>query len=99
VARTFRDQPPVIPHAMTNFDEITTEENQCLTCHDLENYQKKEAPRLSDSHLRDPRTNKPLKNVSAARYNCTQCHVPQADAPPLVENSFQGLPPLPAKKP
>jgi cytochrome c-type protein NapB len=31
VARTYRDQPPVIPHAVENFDEITLEENQCLS--------------------------------------------------------------------
>ena len=28
-------------------------------------------------------------NVSARRYFCTQCHVPQADAQPLVENTFK----------
>ena len=40
VARTYRDQPPVIPHAVENFDEITLEENQCLTCHSAETYKK-----------------------------------------------------------
>jgi cytochrome c-type protein NapB len=25
-----------------------------------------------------------------ARHNCVQCHVPQVDAPPLVDNQFVG---------
>jgi cytochrome c-type protein NapB len=89
VARTFNDQPPVIPHAVENFDEITLEENQCLTCHSAANYQKKKAPKIGDSHFRD-REGKVLPQASAARHNCVQCHVPQVDAPPLVENDFKG---------
>lgn len=89
VARTFNSQPPVIPHAVENFDEITLEENQCLTCHSATNYQKKKAPKIGDSHFRD-REGKVLPDVSAARHNCVQCHVPQVDAPPLVENDFKG---------
>lgn len=89
VARTFNSQPPVIPHAVENFDEITLEENQCLTCHSATNYQKKKAPKIGDSHFRD-REGKVLSESSALRHNCTQCHVPQVDAPPLVENEFRG---------
>ena len=33
VTRTFSTQPPVIPHATNNFDDINLEENQCLGCH------------------------------------------------------------------
>jgi cytochrome c-type protein NapB len=89
VARTYRDQPPVIPHAVENFDEITLEENQCLTCHSNETYKKKNAPKIGDSHFRD-RDGKLLQTTSSLRHNCTQCHVPQVDAPPLVENDFKG---------
>lgn len=89
VARTFKEQPPVIPHAVENFDEITLEENQCLTCHSAATYQKKKAPKIGDSHFRD-RDGKVLPEASAARHNCVQCHVPQVDAPPLVENDFKG---------
>ncbi len=31
-----------------------------------------------------------LADVSPRRYFCTACHVPQADAQPLVPNSLQG---------
>ena len=89
VARTFKDQPPVIPHAVENFDEITLEENQCLSCHGPDVYKKKNAPKIGDSHFRD-RDGKVLAEASALRHNCVQCHVPQVDAPPLVENSFKG---------
>ena len=89
IARTFDGQPPVIPHTLTNFDEITLEENQCLSCHSAANYQKKKAPKVGDSHFRD-RDGKVLPEASAARHNCVQCHVPQVDAPPLVDNEFKG---------
>lgn len=89
VARTFSTQPPVIPHAVENFDEITLEENQCLSCHSAATYQKKKAPKIGDSHFRD-RDGHVLPEASAARHNCVQCHVPQVDAPPLVDNEFKG---------
>ncbi|MBS1190558.1 MAG: nitrate reductase cytochrome c-type subunit [Rhodocyclaceae bacterium] len=89
VARTFKGQPPVIPHAVDNFDEITLEENQCLSCHSETAYKKKNAPRIGDSHFLD-RDGKKLESAYAGRHNCVQCHVPQVDAPPLVENTFVG---------
>lgn len=89
VARTFSTQPPVIPHAVENFDEINLEGNQCMDCHSAANFKKKKAPVVGDSHFID-REGKKLPEASSARYNCNQCHVPQVDAPPLVENSFKG---------
>ena len=32
---------------------------------------------------------KKLKGLSQARYNCSQCHVPQANVKPLVKNNFR----------
>jgi cytochrome c-type protein NapB len=32
---------------------------------------------------------KKLDKLSQARYNCSQCHVPQANIKPLVGNTFQ----------
>ncbi len=99
VARTFSTQPPVIPHAVENFDEITLEDNQCLSCHGTDAYKKKNAPLIGESHFVG-RDGKKLTTVSAARHNCLQCHVPQVDAPPLVENAFAGdvTPPKVQKK-
>ena len=97
VTRTFSTQPPVIPHAVENFDEITLEENQCLTCHGADVYKKKNSPMIGASHFLD-RDGKKLETASAARHNCVQCHVAQVDAPPLVENAFKGDIAAPKKK-
>jgi cytochrome c-type protein NapB len=32
-----------------------------------------------------------LAAVSARRYFCTQCHVPQVEVEPLVENRFEDI--------
>ncbi len=89
VARTFSTQPPVIPHAVENFDEVTLEANQCLDCHGAANYQKKKAPKVGDSHFVN-RDGQKLPEASAGRHNCNQCHVPQIDAPALVDSEFKG---------
>lgn len=89
IARTFSTQPPVIPHALENFDEISLDGNQCLDCHSAATYKKKKAPRIGDSHFVD-RDGKKSVEATGSRYNCVQCHVPQVDAPPLVENVFKG---------
>jgi cytochrome c-type protein NapB len=88
LARSFKEQPPLIPHALQSFDEITLEENQCLSCHDEANYKKKKAPLIGKSHF-ELKGGKPTKTVDNARWFCTQCHVPQHDAPPLVDNEFK----------
>lgn len=98
IPRTFEQQPPVIPHATENFDEITLEENQCLTCHGPEKFKEKNAPKIGDSHFRNQQTGEMMKQVSSARHNCVQCHVPQVDAPPLVENTFKTVPQSQAAK-
>jgi cytochrome c-type protein NapB len=85
VARTYAEQPPVIPHAVDNFDEVTLTENQCMDCHGPANYVKKNSPKLGDSHFVAA-----TKAFDASRHVCTSCHVAQVDAPALVENRFIG---------
>ena len=85
VARTFSTQPPVIPHAVDNFDEVTLTENQCMDCHGPANYVKKNSPKMGDSHFVAA-----TKAFDASRHVCSSCHVPQVDAPALVENRFTG---------
>lgn len=89
VARTFSTQPPVIPHTVESLDQITLGQNACLTCHERESAKLVKAPAMGASHYRD-RAGKELREVSATRYQCTLCHAPQADAKPLVGNTFQG---------
>jgi nitrate reductase (cytochrome), electron transfer subunit len=42
---------------------------------------------ISITHFMD-RDLQTLASVSARRYFCTQCHVPQTDAEPVIENQF-----------
>lgn len=85
IARTFAQQPPVIPHAIENFLDLNLKENTCIECHGPDNYAAMSAPKIGTSHLINDG-----KTVSAARYVCTGCHVPQIDAPGLVGNRFIG---------
>ncbi|MFO1327320.1 MAG: nitrate reductase cytochrome c-type subunit [Rubrivivax sp.] len=81
IARSFKEQPPLIPHAIDNFDEITVADNQCLECHSPETAPAKKAPKVADSHLAKGA-------VTMDRYQCNTCHVAQVDAPPLVRSTF-----------
>jgi cytochrome c-type protein NapB len=89
IAREFAEQPPLIPHKSQS-QKINLEQNKCLTCHGLANYEEKGATRLSEAHFRD-RGGNTLDSVSPARYFCTQCHVEQRDVAPLVDNEFKSL--------
>ena len=85
--RNYRQQPPVIPHSMTQY-QIDLRTNQCLSCHDWTNAGERGAPTLSMSHYLD-RDGTQLDTVAGTRWFCTQCHVPQANAPELVGNTFE----------
>jgi cytochrome c-type protein NapB len=97
LARTFQGQPPLIPHSTDNLDGFTLEDNPCLSCHDTKNFKAANAPVIARSHLTmvDGRI---TGTTDMRRYNCTGCHVPQVDAPPLVANTFRGTPAPAAKK-
>lgn len=87
IARDYVQQPPLIPHKIKNY-RIDRNSNKCLSCHSWKNYREARATKISQTHFED-RDKNVLANVSARRYFCTQCHVPQAGAAPLVENTFQ----------
>ncbi len=82
----YPEQPPVIPHGIRDY-QIDTRANRCLTCHSREHAVQAGAPMVSVSHFRD-RHQQVLAAVSPDRYFCTQCHVPQTDASPIVSNTF-----------
>lgn len=87
IEREFVHQPPLIPHTVEGY-VINIKFNKCLTCHSWANYKEKNATKISLTHFSD-RDGNDLSNVSARRYFCTQCHVSQVDAKPLVENTFK----------
>lgn len=89
ITREYVQQPPLIPHKIDGY-QITSKYNKCLTCHSWNNYKQSGATKISQTHFEDREKNV-LANVSARRYFCVQCHVPQAATAPLVENTFKPI--------
>ncbi|ATL91841.1 periplasmic nitrate reductase electron transfer subunit [Aeromonas sp. CU5] len=85
--RQYIHQPPLIPHDIRNY-EVDNKVNKCLACHSFKNASAMKAPKISPTHF-ETRDGTTLGEVSPRRYFCLQCHVPQADAKPLVENTFK----------
>ncbi|MDH5518662.1 MAG: nitrate reductase cytochrome c-type subunit [Gammaproteobacteria bacterium] len=86
IERDYVQQPPLVPHKINGY-KINKNFNKCLTCHSWANYKEAGATKISQTHFSD-RENNVLANIAPRRYFCTQCHVPQVDAEPLVENTF-----------
>ena len=100
--RSYYTAPPQIPHNIDAFVPITAKNNACRGCHDNpaqwgKPRQKGMPPPIPESHYVDPAYGHPeaglkgkkQKTLSNARYNCVQCHAPQANAAPLVQNTFK----------
>jgi cytochrome c-type protein NapB len=85
--RAFPEQPPIIPHSIDGY-QVTINANRCLSCHKREFTEASGAPMVSITHYMD-RDGQMLADVSPRRYNCTACHVPQADVTPPVPNTFK----------
>lgn len=93
--RAYLNAPPQVPHDVGDFLPITAEVNMCAACHSLPEAwgkpRKAGAPTpIPPSHYADQRNSpgKVTDHLINARYTCNQCHVPQANAQPLVENTF-----------
>jgi len=84
--RNYPEQPPLIPHTIEGY-QIDMNSNKCLTCHSRTAVEVSQAPMISITHFMN-RENQFLASVTPRRYFCNQCHVPQTDARPLVENDF-----------
>jgi cytochrome c-type protein NapB len=87
IPRNFQKQPPLIPHSVKGYN-ITQNFNKCMDCHSKERAEETGATKVAKSHYLD-REDKKLGNISPRRYFCMQCHVPQFDAKPLVENTYK----------
>lgn len=91
----FNESPPMISHRIEDFIPIRIGENMCMECHDLPDMIGQEVAQgdptpMPASHYTDLR-NDPgtvTGQVIGARFTCTQCHAPQADAEPLVPNTY-----------
>jgi cytochrome c-type protein NapB len=87
IPRDYIQQPPLIPHNIDRY-QITRNHNKCMSCHSWSSYKQVGATKVSLTHFKD-RAGTDMANVSPRRYFCTQCHVPQVNAKPLVENEFK----------
>lgn len=87
--RAYPDQPPTIPHAIDGY-HVDKNSNRCLVCHSRANAETFQAPMVSVTHFLD-REGQVLGAVSPRRYFCTQCHVVQTDAKPLVRSEFRDI--------
>jgi len=89
--RAWDGAPPQIPHKTEAFMPIKTGKNVCIVCHDkpalIAKKKVKGIPTpMPESHYVRAEDGKLAK--SGARYNCTQCHTPQAEVSDLVGNTF-----------
>jgi len=87
--RNYPMQPPTIPHKIDNY-LVDLNVNKCLSCHSRNLVSETQAPMVSVTHYMD-RDGNFLAEVSPRRYFCSQCHVPQFDAKPLVSNDFRDM--------
>ncbi len=92
----FSGSPPMISHQVDDFLPLKIGENMCLDCHLLpemigEKVEAGEPTPIPASHYTDLRRSpdKVTKELIGARFTCVQCHRPQADAKPLVANTYK----------
>lgn len=103
-SRNYAMQPPVVPHKIEGY-QLDKNANRCMMCHARTRTQESQAPMISVTHFMD-RDGNFLAELSPRRYFCLQCHVPQANLNPLVNNQFidadamlnKPATPAPAKK-
>lgn len=89
--RAYVGAPPQVPHSIDGLVPITRDNNACVACHQQPDQVGKKKVKgqptaLPISHYTDVRNNA----LNMGRYNCTQCHTPQADVKSLVGNTFKG---------
>lgn len=85
--KNYRQQPPLIPHKIEKY-QINLKANQCLRCHSWPYNSDFKTVAAPESHFIDAQSGTKTDNIAAGRWFCTQCHVPQSNAPELIDNTF-----------
>lgn len=86
LGRPYPIAPPLVPHRVDDV-AIDRENNGCLDCHltGEEVAPGHRATKVPPSHFRNAHTGEEKTGgVVGIRYQCTLCHVPQAEASPPV---------------
>ncbi|MGZ5208539.1 MAG: nitrate reductase cytochrome c-type subunit [Sulfuricurvum sp.] len=91
IPRAYDNCPPMIPHDISELPIISQEENVCTSCHMPDVAASVGAISIPKTHLTNLRNMTDLKGaLYQGRWNCTQCHAPQAVLDPAVMNKFKG---------
>jgi nitrate reductase (cytochrome), electron transfer subunit len=85
----YAQQPPTIPHRIDGY-QLDRNANKCLACHARSRAEESGAVPVAVSHYID-RSGEVSGHLSPRRYFCTQCHVSQVDAKPLVGSTFLAI--------
>jgi cytochrome c-type protein NapB len=85
--RAFAMQPPTIPHRIDGY-QVDRNANRCVGCHSRTRIEETRAIPIPATHYMD-RDGTLRGDISPRRYFCTQCHVPQDEVKPLVDNAYQ----------
>ncbi len=104
IQRSFEHAPPLIPHTTEGFFPIQKKRNVCLSCHMPQKAKKVNARPLPDSHFTSVRSRPVLKDgvyqtpkevaakkskkFNSSYFNCSQCHIPQAEISVDIKNLF-----------
>ncbi|NWF65901.1 MAG: nitrate reductase cytochrome c-type subunit [Campylobacterales bacterium] len=95
IERSFDNAPPMIPHDTEGMLPITKDSNQCTGCHMPVVAKDMGATPIPKSHFTNLRKEMGEKGrdlgeeLYQGRFNCSQCHAPQAKLDPLVKNNFK----------
>ncbi len=84
--RPYTGAPPLVPHSVVEFN-INRSANDCLDCHSegVELEEGHVATKVPPSHYLNEYSGEQKKDqVTGMRYNCLQCHLPQAAGEPPV---------------
>jgi cytochrome c-type protein NapB len=87
--RSYLMQPPTIPHKTRGY-KLNLLVNKCMSCHARSLTGETRASMISVTHYMNREGNF-LAGVSPRRYSCTQCHVDQTAAQPVIENTFEDM--------
>jgi cytochrome c-type protein NapB len=85
--RAFAMQPPTIPHKIDGY-QVDRNANRCVGCHSRTRIEETRSIPIPATHYMD-RDGTLRGDISPRRYFCTQCHIPQDEVKPLVDNDYQ----------
>lgn len=88
--RSYHTAPPMVPHSIKDMVPIRQDFNLCKDCHVVPDLiGQKITPGVPVPAPESHYANLKAGELYMGRWNCTQCHAPQADVKNLVVNTFK----------